>query len=67
MLTADYRTLINRDLPLVERGCTSKAAYLSQAEARFVSRHGHGSNGQLRPYHCWNCSHWHLGHRRRTH
>ena len=67
MLTADYRTLINRDLPLVDRGCTSKAAYLTQREARFASRHGRHSNGQLQAYHCRHCSHWHLGHRRRTH
>jgi hypothetical protein len=66
-MLADYRTLINRNLPLVERACTSKAAYVSQREARFVSRHGRHGNGQLEPYRCGNCDLWHLGHRRRTH
>ena len=64
-MLADYRTLINRNLPLVARGCTSKAAYVSRREARFVARHGRHSNGQLQPYHCVNCDLWHLGHRRR--
>jgi hypothetical protein len=29
-MSVDYRDFINRDLPLVERGSTSKAAYVSR-------------------------------------
>jgi hypothetical protein len=65
MLTVDYRTLINRDLPPVERGCTSKVAFESRREARSVARNGRRSNGQLHPYHCRYCDLWHLGHRHR--
>jgi len=65
MLTADYRNFINRDLPLVERGCTSKAAFLSRREARSLSRYSRRADGQVKPYHCANCDLWHLGHRRR--
>jgi hypothetical protein len=66
MLAIDYRTLINRDLPLVERGCTSKVAFSTRAEARSLARHGRRSNGQLHPYHCRYCDLWHLGHRHRV-
>jgi hypothetical protein len=31
-----YRAFINRELPIAERACTSKAAYLTQSEARGV-------------------------------
>lgn len=65
MLITDYRTLINRDLPLLERGCTSKAAFESRREARSLARHGRHANGQLHPYHCRYCDLWHLGHRHR--
>ena len=67
MLAVDYRQFINRDLPLIERGCTSKAVFLSQREARSVARYGHVGRGQLDPYHCGHCDGWHLGHRRRRH
>jgi hypothetical protein len=67
-MLAEYRTLINRDLPLVERGCTSKAAFLSRREARSLSHNGkRHADGQLKPYHCRNCDRWHLGHGRRHH
>jgi hypothetical protein len=62
---ADYRRFINRDLPLIERGCTSKAAFVSRREARSLVRSGRRSDGSLDPYHCGVCGHWHLGHRRR--
>jgi hypothetical protein len=65
-MTADYRQFINRDLPLVERGCTSKVAFESRREAGVVS-HRAGGNGRLRPYHCRNCEGWHLGHSRQRH
>jgi hypothetical protein len=48
MLAVDYRDLINRDLPPIERGCTSKIAYGSRDEARSFG-HGRRSNGQLHP------------------
>lgn len=66
MLAVDYRTLINRDLPLVERGCTSKVAFESRREALNLARNGRRSNGQLHPYHCRYCDLWHLGHRHRA-
>jgi hypothetical protein len=65
MTTVDYRRFINRDLPLRERGCESKALYLSRGEARSVARGGRCSG--LHPYRCRYCPHWHLGHRRRRH
>lgn len=66
MAIAGYRQLINRDLPIEERGCTSKARFLSRAEARSITRHGRRSaaDGGLRPYRCRFCEWWHLGHRR---
>jgi hypothetical protein len=67
MLTADYRSLVNRDLPLIERGCTSKAAFVSRGEARSLARHLRFGHGQLEAYHCRHCDLWHLGHRRRRH
>jgi hypothetical protein len=66
-MLGEYRTLINRDLPLIERGCTSKATFFSRREARSVSRSGWVGRGQLKPYHCPNCKQWHLGHPRRHH
>ena len=60
-----YRQFINRDLPIQDRGCTSKALYLSRREAsNFVRRRGFSG---LRPYRCWFCSGWHLGHAKRAH
>jgi hypothetical protein len=63
-MSIDYRQFINRDLPLLERGCTSKAAFGSRREARSLVRHVRRSDGQLHPYRCQNCGSWHLGHRR---
>jgi hypothetical protein len=65
-MTTDYRQFINRDLPLVERGCTSKISFESRREAKNVSRRG-GGDGRLRPYHCAHCESWHLGHPRQRH
>jgi len=62
---ANYRQFINRDLALIERGCTSKAAFVSRREARSWVRNGRRSDGSLGPYHCGVCGKWHLGHRRR--
>ena len=67
LVIADYRLFINRDLPLVERGCTSKAAFISRREARSRANHSARSNGRLAPYHCRTCDLWHLGHRRHGH
>jgi hypothetical protein len=63
-MSVDYHDFINRDLPLVERGCTSKALFLSRREARAWMRSGRRSDGRLDPYHCGYCGGWHLGHRR---
>jgi hypothetical protein len=64
----DYRTLINRDLPIVERACTSKAAYVSRGEARAYLRHSRRSDGGMAPYLCRHCDLWRLGHsRKRAH
>jgi len=62
MTAIPYRELINRNLPLMERGCTSKARFLSRREARSMGRHGRHQDGSLRPYHCRFCDWWHLGH-----
>jgi hypothetical protein len=66
-MRVDYHLFINRNLPLVERGCTSKAMYVSRSEAKSVLRHGRRQDGTLKPYRCEFCPGWHLGHRRRTH
>jgi len=66
MALVDYRRFINRDLPIEERACTSKARFLSRGEARSMVRHGRrcAARGDLRPYRCRSCGWWHLGHRR---
>jgi hypothetical protein len=65
MATDDYRRYICRDLPLFERGCASKARFVSKAEAR-AATHWRSTSPGLRPYRCpWDGDHWHLGHRRR--
>jgi hypothetical protein len=61
----DYRSMINRCLPLRERACLSKSAFGSRSEARAVARGGRSSTGQLRPYRCPFEDHWHVGHRSR--
>ncbi|MBI3752100.1 MAG: hypothetical protein HY263_10665 [Chloroflexi bacterium] len=65
-MIADYRQLINRDLPLVERGCSSKAAYGTRGEARSLSRRGRHIGGRLAAYRCRWCGLWHLGHAHRA-
>ena len=67
MSLLDYRQFINRDLPPQERGCTSKAVYLTRREAVSSTRRGHGTDGALHPYRCRYCDGWHLGHRRHGH
>jgi len=64
MSLVDYRQFINRDLPLAERGCTSKALYISRREAQASCRRHRHNDGSLHPYHCRYCDGWHLGHRR---
>ena len=64
MQTTDYHQFINRNLPLLERGCTSKALFTSRREARSLVRNGRRSNGALKAYHCRSCGGWHLGHPR---
>jgi hypothetical protein len=62
MTAIPYRELINRNLPLVERGCTSKAMFISRREARSRVRNGRHQDGSVRPYRCRYCAWWHLGH-----
>jgi hypothetical protein len=62
-----YRQFINRNLPMQERGCTSKAVYVSRREAQSLLRHGRHGYAGLKPYRCRWCDGWHLGHARRTH
>lgn len=66
METIGYRQFINRDLPLLDRGCTSKAVFLSRGEARNLVRHGRQGSAGLHPYRCRHCGHWHLGHAKRA-
>jgi hypothetical protein len=63
-LQVEYRDLIYRRMPLIERSCTSKSMFTSRREANQRARHSRGTDGSLRPYHCDNCGGWHLGHRR---
>jgi hypothetical protein len=65
MTTLAYRSFINRDLPLLDRGCTSKAVFVSRREARSLANHGRRMGPGLLPYRCRYCTGWHLGHWRR--
>ncbi|HJW21517.1 MAG TPA: hypothetical protein VJ506_03720 [Candidatus Limnocylindrales bacterium] len=65
-MIADYRLLINRDLPFMQRGCSSKVGFVSRREARTAVRRGRHGNPQLDPYHCRWCGLWHLGHAHRV-
>jgi hypothetical protein len=67
MSAGDYHQLINRHLPMIERGCTSKALFVSRREALSLARHGRRRDGRLRPYQGTTCGGWHLGHRRQMH
>jgi hypothetical protein len=64
MSVISYRQFINRDLPRIERGCTSKAIFVSRGEARSSARRNRRNDGAQRPYHCRFCDWWHLGHHR---
>jgi hypothetical protein len=61
-----YRQFINRDLPIRERACDTKAVYLTRCEARSHLRTGRRMDGAMKPYHCHYCTLWHVGHRRRA-
>jgi hypothetical protein len=65
MPVLDYRLFVNRDLPIRERACGSKAVYVTRDEARHRIRAGRHVDGTMKPYHCRFCAQWHLGHRRR--
>jgi hypothetical protein len=67
MSAGDYHQFINRHLPMIERGCTSKALFVSRREAQSLARNGRHRDGRLRAYRCANCGGWHLGHRRQMH
>jgi hypothetical protein len=67
MSAGDYHQFINRNLPLVERGCSSKALFVSRREAQNLARNGRRADGRVHPYRCRTCDGWHLGHRRRMH
>ena len=62
-MIAVYREYIERPRDPIQRGCISKAAYVSRRGALQFARHGRRQDGTLRPYHCANCDAWHLGHR----
>ena len=62
-----YRQFINRNLPLQDRGCSSKAVYVTRSEAKSLVRHGRRGYAGLKPYRCPWCEGWHLGHPKRTH
>lgn len=64
-MATDYRRYVNRDLPLVERACLSKARFVSRGEARQAVRSSRVMTG-VAAYHCRWCDHWHIGHRRRA-
>ena len=59
-----YLAYVNRQLPRLERGCTSKAAFGTRREAKAYARQGRLQDGSLSPYHCGYCDLWHLAHRR---
>ena len=55
-----YLSFINRDLPLREKACLSKIPYVSRREAVTTTRR----QESVKPYHCWSCGLWHVGHQR---
>jgi hypothetical protein len=63
-MSVDYHQFINRNLPIRERACTSKAVFVSRGEAKALTRHGRRTDG-VKPYRCRWCGGWHLGHARR--
>jgi hypothetical protein len=65
-MSVDYHQFINRDLPIRERACTSKAVFFSRREARSLANDSRLTTG-LKPYRCRWCDGWHLGHARRRH
>ena len=67
MQVVGYRQFINRNLPLRERACSSKAVFVSRREAKSLVRHGRHSYAGLKPYRCQWCDGWHLGHAPRAH
>jgi hypothetical protein len=67
MTAIGYRQFVNRNLPIRERACMSKAVFLSRREALNRIGHGHRGYAGLKPYRCQWCDGWHLGHARRTH
>jgi hypothetical protein len=66
-MVTDYRQFINRELPLVERACSSKVGFAGRREARTAAHHGRHAHGTLKPYSCRFCGAWHLGHPRNIH
>jgi DNA-directed RNA polymerase subunit RPC12/RpoP len=60
-----YRSFVNRDLPIRERACESKAMYVTRGEARQRVRAAGHIDPSMKPYRCRYCSMWHLGHRHR--
>jgi len=67
MSTLAYRLYVNRDLPIRDRACESKAVYVTRGEARQQLRGGRRMDGAMKPYRCRFCDGWHVGHRRRRH
>jgi hypothetical protein len=65
MTSLAYRDFVNRDLPIRERACESKAVYVTRGEARQRLRAGRRVDGAMKPYRCRFCVQWHVGHRRR--
>jgi hypothetical protein len=65
MTVLAYRQFINRDLPIRDRACESKAVYVTRGEARQHLRTGRLMDGAMKPYRCGFCYMWHVGHRRR--
>ena len=59
---ANIDTSIDRD---VERSCTSKQQYATEAEARAIATM-QGMSGSLFTYHCRYCEFWHLTRRPTT-
>ena len=55
-----YTSFVNRDLPLREKGCTSKIPYVSRREATTTTRR----QESVKPYRCRFADHWHVGHPR---
>lgn len=63
-MTDAFHTYVNRDLPPMDRGCVSKAPFVSRGEAKQAVKAAAKHGISLKPYHCRYFDHWHVSSRK---